>query len=59
LLLIIGSARWGKDSFAELLNESFGLKFMSSSQAASDIFIYDTLKEEHGYTSSVECFEDS
>jgi hypothetical protein len=45
----------GKIAFAELLNES--LKFMSSSQGL-DIFIYDTLKEEHGYTSSVECFED-
>jgi len=57
-LLIIGSARHGKDTFAELLNELFGLKFISSSQAAADIFIYDTLKEKYGYKTSVECFED-
>jgi len=57
-LLIIGNARHGKDTFAELLNELFGLKFISSSQAAADIFIYDTLKEKYGYKTSVECFED-
>ena len=57
-LLIIGSARWGKDSMAEILNDNFGLKFKSSSQAASDIFIYDELKNRYGYETSEECFED-
>jgi dephospho-CoA kinase len=57
-LLIVGNARHGKDTFAEMLNEYFGLKFMSSSQAAADIFIYDKLKEKYGYKSSEECFED-
>jgi hypothetical protein len=36
-LLIIGNARHGKDTLAELLNEYYGLKFMSSSQASADI----------------------
>lgn len=57
-LLIIGNARHGKDTLAELLNEMFGLKFISSSQAAADIFIYDMLKTKYGYNTSVECFED-
>jgi hypothetical protein len=57
-LLIIGAARHGKDSFAEILGENFGLKFTSSSQAASDIFLYDTLKDKYGYKTSEECFED-
>tara|TARA_R110000782_G_scaffold21299_1_gene57308 strand:- start:10447 stop:10956 length:510 start_codon:yes stop_codon:yes gene_type:complete len=57
-LLIIGSARHGKDSMAEILSEKFGLKFASSSQAASDIFLYDTLKDKYGYKTSEECFED-
>jgi len=57
-LLIIGPARWGKDSFAELLNEHFGLKFVSSSQAAADIFIYNELKEIYGYTTPEQCYED-
>lgn len=57
-ILIIGHARHGKDSFAEILREEFGLKFLSSSQAASDIFIYSSLKNKYGYTSPEECFLD-
>jgi len=57
-LLIVGSARWGKDSLAEILRDNFGLKFALSSQACADIFIYDALKVKCGYTSSEECFED-
>ena len=57
-LLILGNARHGKDTFAEILNEKFGYTFQSSSQAAADIFIYDELKDKYGYETSVECFED-
>jgi len=57
-LLIIGAARWGKDSLAELLRDNFGLKFASSSQACADIFIYDELKGKYGYSTPEECFED-
>lgn len=57
-LLILGHARHGKDTFAEILNEEFGLKFESSSKAAADIFIYDVLKDKYGYKTPEECFED-
>lgn len=57
-LLIIGHARHGKDTFAEILEEHYGLKFVSSSQAAADIFIFDELKDKYDYKTSVECFED-
>ena len=57
-LLIIGAARWGKDTLAEILNEVYGLKFISSSQACSDIFIYDVLKDKYNYTTPEECFLD-
>lgn len=57
-LLVIGSARHGKDTFAELLNEEFGLKFKSSSQAAADLFIFDELKNKYNYETSEQCFED-
>lgn len=57
-LLIIGPARHGKDSLAEILNKHYGLKFISSSQACADIFIYDELKEKYGYKTPEECFED-
>lgn len=57
-ILILGNARHGKDTFAEILRDNFGLKFKSSSVAASEIFIYDVLKEKYGYETSDECFED-
>lgn len=57
-LLIIGNARHGKDTLAELLNEYYGLTFMSSSQASADIFLYDLLKDKYGYKTKEECFED-
>lgn len=57
-VLIIGNMRHGKDSLAEILNDQFGLKFKSSSQAAAEIFIYDELKEKYGYQTPEECFED-
>jgi dephospho-CoA kinase len=50
--------RSGKDTLAELFNENFGLSFMSSSQAASDFFLYNQLKDKYGYTSPEECFND-
>ena len=57
-LLILGHARHGKDTLAELLNEMYGLTFISSSQAAADIFIYEDLKDQFGYNNPIECFED-
>ena len=56
--LVISSARWGKDSFAEILRDNFGVTFISSSQAAADIFIYDRLKDKYNYSSPEECFVD-
>jgi hypothetical protein len=57
-LLIIGNMRHGKDSMAEILQDKFGLKFKSSSEAAAEIFIYDELKGKYGYKTPFECFED-
>lgn len=57
-LLIIGHARHGKDTVAEMIDDMFGLTFKSSSQAAADIFIYDELKDKYGYNTPEECFED-
>lgn len=57
-VLIIGSARHGKDTVAEILSRRFDLKFESSSEAASRLFIYDKLKKKYGYTSPQECFID-
>ena len=57
-ILILGNARHGKDTLAELFNKYFELTFMSSSQASADFFLYNQLKDKYGYTTSEECFED-
>jgi hypothetical protein len=57
-LLIVGHARHGKDTCAEILEEYFDFTFKSSSVAASEIFIYETLKDKYGYKDPMECFED-
>lgn len=50
--------RHGKDTMAEILRDNTDLKFMSSSQAAADIFIYEELKNKYSYKTPEECFED-
>ncbi len=57
-VLILGNARHGKDTLAELLNKHFGMTFKSSSEAAAEIFIYDELKDEMGYETFEQCFKD-
>lgn len=57
-LLIIGHGRHGKDTVAGILKEEFGLTHLSSSEASSDIFIFDSLKDKYGYSSIEECFND-
>jgi len=57
-LLIIGHARHGKDTVAEMLALNHGYTYKGSSQAAAEIFIYEALKEKYGYKTPEECFED-
>jgi hypothetical protein len=57
-ILILGHARHGKGTVATMMNEIFGLTSKSSSVAASEIFLFDALKDKYGYSSPEECFED-
>lgn len=57
-ILILGNARHGKDTLAELLADRFGMTYKSSSEMAMEIFLFDMLKEKHGYETMQECFED-
>ena len=57
-LCLIGHARHGKDTVAEMLYKKYGWTYKSSSMAAAEIFIYDALKEKYGYKSFGECYED-
>lgn len=57
-LMIIGHARHGKDTVAELLSKNLGLKFTSSSEFACQLFIYKALRYTRGYKTIEECFND-
>ncbi len=57
-LLIIGHGRHGKDTVCEILKDTYGFSFESSSQFCSKLFIYDQLKEKYGYASEEECYAD-
>jgi hypothetical protein len=57
-ICVLGHCRHGKDTMAEILQEEFGLRFKSSSEAAAEIFIYDLLSQKYGYQTPFECFED-
>lgn len=55
-LMLIGHARHGKDTVAEMLSDI--LSFESSSMFAAKSFIFDQLKTKYGYNTVEECFED-
>ncbi len=57
-LLIVGYGRHGKDTAAEFFRDVFSLRFKSSSEAAAEIFLFDTLKEKYGYKTFEECYND-
>ena len=57
-ILILGHGRHGKDTLAEVFDVHSNLSFTSSSRAASEIFLYEQMKDEFGYSSIDECFED-
>lgn len=57
-ILIIGYGRHGKDTLAEIWRDKFGLSFISSSMAASELVIFPALKQKYNYQSVEQCFED-
>lgn len=56
--LIIGDARHGKDTLAEIWAAEFDWTYKSSSLAAAEIFIFEALRYVLGYKTPQECFED-
>jgi hypothetical protein len=57
-LLIIGHGRHGKDTVCEILRDSHGFSFESSSQFCSKLFIFNQLKDLYGYATEEECYND-
>ena len=47
-ILILGHARHGKDTVAEMLESIAKLSFKSSSEAALEIFLFDVLNDKYG-----------
>lgn len=57
-LLIIGQARHGKDTMAEILRDELDISFCSSSYFCLEKVVYPIVKDHLGYTSEEECYED-
>jgi hypothetical protein len=57
-LLVIGHGRHGKDTVCDILKDSYGFSFKSSSQFCSRLFIFDQLKDIYGYSLEEECYAD-
>ena len=57
-ILLIGHARHGKDSVAEILQYMLGLTFRSSSEFANESVIFPALAPKYGYTTLDECYQD-
>ena len=57
-IMVIGHARHGKDSVAEALTKYYDLTYESSSHFAAHEFIFDKIKDTHGYTTVQECMDD-
>lgn len=57
-LYIIGNARHGKDTAAEILAALHGLKFCSSSEFMNERVVFEALAPKYGYKTVQECFDD-
>lgn len=57
-ILLAGKSRSGKDALASILNRKYGMTFASSSWVAAKTFIFDKMKDSHGYRTIEECYED-
>lgn len=55
-LMVMGHGRHGKDSVCEILSSEYGLKFVSSSEAAMNAVIWPAIGSR--YVSKSQCFED-
>lgn len=56
-LLVLGHGRHGKDTACEMIKE-LGYTYRPTSKLLSDLFIFDYLKETHGYKNSEDCYND-
>lgn len=55
---IFGHAQHGKDTACEYLLKKYGIKYESSSLFAAKKFLFEQMKEEHGYQTLEQCYAD-
>lgn len=57
-ICVIGHKGHGKDTVADLISKHSNLRCTGSSVRALEIFLFDILKEKHGYKTIEEAYED-
>lgn len=57
-LIVFGHKRHGKDTACEFLEMHYGIVFASSSYVACEKFIFERMREKHGYQTVDDCFDD-
>lgn len=57
-ILIIGPGEHGKDELAKMLCTKLGCTSASSSEFACNRFIFDLMRDAHGYKSAEDCYAD-
>lgn len=57
-VIIIGHQQHGKDYASEYLKRKYGLTYSSSSWFACQLFLFEQMRESHGYESPEDCFAD-
>lgn len=57
-LVITGYGRHGKDTACQYLSDKYGLVFNSSSWFCAENVVFPIMKDEQGYRTPLECFED-
>jgi len=57
-IYIVGHGRHGKDTLADILSIDYGCKHVSSSWFMAENVVFPALKEQYGYETVEQCFED-
>lgn len=56
--MLLGYARHGKDTVADILRDEYGYTFKSSSWILAESILFPALRTEYGYATVDECFAD-
>lgn len=57
-IMLFGYKESGKDFASEYLRDQYGISFAGSSFFACELFLFDRIKDQYGYSSAQECYDD-